>query len=188
MALEPEYVFKVVIAGPTMVGKTSLVFRYTDQAFLVETKKTIGVDFALKKVDVDLKDLDIPVRRICLQLWDFAGESRFDLILPYYLTGTHIVILAFDSTRPETLNALPAWLTSIRNNVYNVPIILISTKNDLGHVIPDESINKFIEKSKIEDIFHTSSKTGENVDKVFQKCVDYAVEFLRQQAQQQGFS
>ena len=180
MALEPEYVFKVVIAGPTAVGKTSLVRRYTDRVFTGETKRTIGVDFALKKVDVNLTDLDIPVRRICLQLWDFAGESRFELVLPYYIAGTHIIILAFDSTRVETFEALPRWTISMRSHIHDVPVVLISTKNDLEPTVSSEAIQKFMKKENIQHLFYTSSKTGKNVDELFQTCVDYAIECLRQ--------
>lgn len=139
-------------------------------------KRTIGVDFSLQKVDVSQIELDPPVRQISLQLWDFAGESRFETILPYYLSGTDIALLAFDCTRVETFEALPQWLKTIRDCVPAVPIILVSMKNDLETVIPSTAIKEFMQKETINHFFQTSSKTGQNVDEVFQRCVHYALE------------
>ncbi len=179
MALQPHHIFKLVIGGPTDVGKTTFILRYTDKIFFAESKKTVGVDFALKKVAVNLTGKGAPIHQIAFQLWDFAGESRFEVILPYYIVGTHILILAFDCTRIETLEALPAWLKAMKKSISNIPIILISTKNDLGRIIPDEAIQEFMEKEEINYLFHTSSKTGENVEEVFQTCVDYVLGLLQ---------
>ena len=42
---ESLYVFKVIIAGDSGVGKTAAVSRFVDGRFVSNTKSTIGVDF-----------------------------------------------------------------------------------------------------------------------------------------------
>ncbi|MFX1537258.1 MAG: Rab family GTPase [Promethearchaeota archaeon] len=175
MASQLEYIFKVVIVGPSQVGKTCFVHRYTDNKFLGDLKQTIGVDFALKKIDVNLEDKEA---QISLQLWDFAGELHYEYILPYYIKGTHIIILAFNSANIKTFEMLPRWLETVRKHVPDIPIILVSMKNDLGRTVSDKLVKEFMEKENIEHVFHTSSMTGENVESVFQKCVEYAQKLI----------
>ncbi len=178
MQLKEDYIFKVVIIGPFKVGKTCLVHRYTEGYFLGNASTTIGVDFALKRVNAYLTDQADSLSSICLQLWDFAGQLHYEFILPYYIKGTNMVILAFDATNIETFEILPRWLKTVRKHLPEIPIVLVSTKNDLGRTIPNQTIYEFMKKENINQIFHTSSKTGENVDKLFQSCVHYAIELI----------
>jgi small GTP-binding protein len=175
MLVEAEHVFKVVIVGPIAVGKTTLVRRYTDRVFVEGLKRTLGVDFALTRVVVKPTAEVNRVRHILLQLWDFAGGG-FESVFPHYLTGANTVMLVFDGARRETFEVLPQWLKIIRHWVSNVPIILIATKNDLEPDVSPASIKHFMAREAIEEFYQTSSKTGQNVDEVFQRCVSYALE------------
>ncbi|MFX0062077.1 MAG: Rab family GTPase [Candidatus Hermodarchaeota archaeon] len=178
--VKEDYIFKVVIVGPSKVGKTCLIHRYTEGYFLgEEVGTTIGVDFALKRVNVNLTDEKDFVSSICLQLWDFAGELHYKLVLPYYTKGTHIILLSFDASNIKTFKMLPRWLETLREHISDVPVILVSMKNDLGKTVPNKTIEEFMKKENINQIFHTSSKTGENVEKVFQSCIDYAIELIK---------
>lgn len=178
MTLDVECMFKIVIVGPRAVGKTTFVRRYTGHVFMEGAKRTIGVDFSLQKVDVSQTELAPPVRQISLQLWDFAGESCFEAVLPYYLAGTDIALLAFDCSRVETFEALPQWLRTIQDGVPTVPVMLVSMKNDLEAKVASTAIKEFMQKETIKHFFQTSSKTGQNVDAVFHTCVQYALASL----------
>jgi GTPase SAR1 family protein len=52
---EPIPRFKVVVSGPTGVGKTLLLRRYLDGHFDDEYRSTIGVDFRTKNMTYDGK-------------------------------------------------------------------------------------------------------------------------------------
>ena len=57
----------VVMTGDSSVGKTNLVMRFTRNEFDLESKSTVGVEFAIKKVQIDSKI-------IRAQLWDIGKE------------------------------------------------------------------------------------------------------------------
>ncbi|MFX1253486.1 MAG: Rab family GTPase [Promethearchaeota archaeon] len=175
-----DYIFKVVVVGPSKVGKTCFIHRYTQGYFLgEEVGTTIGVDFALKRATVNLTNEKASVSSVCLQLWDFAGELHYKLVLPFYTKGTHIILLSFDASNKKTFEMLPHWLETLREYIPDTPIILVSMKNDLGRIVSDKAIDEFMKKENIDQVFHTSSKTGENVEKVFQSCIDYAIELIK---------
>jgi len=44
---------KVITAGEGGVGKTTLLYRYVEGRFLVDTKMTLGVEFFMKELVVE---------------------------------------------------------------------------------------------------------------------------------------
>ena len=61
-------VFKILILGDAGVGKSCLLLRYTDNTYKDGFISTIGVDFKLKQLEVDGK-------QVRLKIWDTAGKS-----------------------------------------------------------------------------------------------------------------
>lgn len=53
----------VVLVGDSGVGKSNLLSRFTKGEFYEETKSTIGVEFAVKSVNVESKTIKA-------QIWD----------------------------------------------------------------------------------------------------------------------
>lgn len=52
MAGEYDYLFKVVLIGDSGVGKSNLLYRFTRNSFYVDSKSTIGVEFATRTLQV----------------------------------------------------------------------------------------------------------------------------------------
>ena len=65
-----DYLFKVVLIGDSGVGKSNLLSRFTKNEFNLESKSTIGVEFATRTLKVDEKVIKA-------QIWDTAGQERF---------------------------------------------------------------------------------------------------------------
>ena len=57
-----DYMFKLLIIGNSSVGKTSFLFRYSDDSFTASFVSTVGIDFKVKTVHQHDK-------RIKLQIW-----------------------------------------------------------------------------------------------------------------------
>lgn len=155
--------FKVVVAGAKNVGKTSLLRRFATGKFERSTLSTIGVDFETKKVIVDDTE-------ILLNIWDFAGEKKFRLLFPSYISGASGALMLYDVTNEDSLGDLFDWINVI-SSVPNSPKtkIMIETKIDLERKVRREDALDFFEKYKFRgELLSTSSKTGENVEKAFE--------------------
>ena len=75
---EYDYLFKIVLIGDSGVGKSNLLSRFTKNEFSLESKSTIGVEFATRSLQVDGKVVKA-------QIWDTAGQERYALICSYRL-------------------------------------------------------------------------------------------------------
>ena len=63
----------VVLIGDSSVGKTNILSRYTKDEFNIDSKATVGVEFASKCVTIDNKVIKA-------QIWDPGLLSVLDLI------------------------------------------------------------------------------------------------------------
>jgi small GTP-binding protein len=67
----------VDLIGDSGVGKSNLLSRFTKNEFNLQTKSTIGVEFATKTIEADGK-------KIKAQIWDTAGQERYRAITSAY--------------------------------------------------------------------------------------------------------
>lgn len=49
---EYDYLFKIVLIGDSGVGKSNILSRFTRNEFCLESKSTIGVEFATRTIEV----------------------------------------------------------------------------------------------------------------------------------------
>lgn len=157
--------FKIVVAGAKNVGKTSLIRKYSTGKFHSDLLSTIGVDFETKKVEIDDTD-------ILLNIWDFAGEKKFRVLLPSYVSGASGALMLYDITNKDSLIDLHDWMKVI-SSVPNSPKtkLLLEAKCDLEdqrEVLKEEGEKLFKQYNFQGEILGTSAKTGENVEKVFE--------------------
>lgn len=162
--------FKICIFGDGGVGKTSLVKRYLLGVFDTSTTLTIGVDFYVKKLEIE----DV---KVTLQLWDFGGEDRFRFLLPKYISGSSGGIFMYDITRYNTLKNIEDWLEIFREEYSSrkrpgdtLPIIMVGGKKDLAEKrsVPKEEAEKMIRDQNLFAYQECSAKTGENVEDIFE--------------------
>jgi GTPase SAR1 family protein len=72
----PERTFRVVMAGDASVGKSSFIMRLCRGEFIPNLPSTLGVDFHVRTLNVDGKN-------VAIQVWDTAGqvlEKKFEKI------------------------------------------------------------------------------------------------------------
>ena len=63
MNQEYDYLFKVLLLGDSGTGKSSLILRYTDDTFNSSLVSSIGVDFKVKKKEINGKIIKIQIVR-----------------------------------------------------------------------------------------------------------------------------
>lgn len=51
------HLYKIVLIGDSGVGKSNLLSRFTKNEFNLESKSTIGVEFAAKTIQIDSKTI-----------------------------------------------------------------------------------------------------------------------------------
>ncbi|CAN1229647.1 Ras-related protein RABA1f [Linum grandiflorum] len=113
-----DYLFKVVLIGDSGVGKSNLLSRFTRNEFSLESKSTIGVEFATRSIHVDDKVVKA-------QIWDTAGQER----------GAVGALLVYDVTRHVTFENVERWLKELRDHTdANIVIMLVGNKADLRHL------------------------------------------------------
>lgn len=163
-----KFTFKICVLGDGGTGKTTLLQRYIDNTFNIETKMTIGVEVFRKHLILG-EDLDCD-----LQIWDFGGQERFRFFQDSFVLGAHGAIVALDLTaRLMSINHLPEWINLAKKYEKDIPLILIGTKADLDEkiMIQDEYAQSIKEEHNFLEYIKTSSKSGLNVEKVFERLV-----------------
>ncbi|PKA54575.1 Ras-related protein RABA2a [Apostasia shenzhenica] len=160
---EYDYLFKVVLIGDSGVGKSNLLSRFTRNEFCLESKSTIGVEFATRTLQVE-------GRIIKAQIWDTAGQERYRAITSAYYRGALGALLVYDVTKPTTFENISRWLKELRDHAdSNIVIMLIGNKTDLKHLraVASEDAQSFAEKEGLSFI-ETSALEAVNVEKAFQ--------------------
>ncbi|GAG61970.1 unnamed protein product, partial [marine sediment metagenome] len=174
---EMELTLKVIIVGPSAVGKTSLLNRFVHSEFALKYKLTIGVDFLTKTVEYQ------PSKFVKLHIWDIGGQEKFKFLHRSFYEGASGALLAFDLSRQNTFSSLKIWLSEMRSIMTNeIPKVIIGNKTDLipeiGQVIDRSAVDQY---AKNEDCLYieTSAKTGENVEKAFLELIERMVKKVR---------
>ena len=81
----------VVLIGDSGVGKSNLLSRFTRDEFSMETKCTIGVEFATRRVSFQAEDGTESLVRA--QIWDTAGQERYRAITCGYYRTLLLIVL-----------------------------------------------------------------------------------------------
>ncbi|KAL5704057.1 Ras-related protein RABA2a [Ranunculus cassubicifolius] len=160
---EYDYLFKVVLIGDSGVGKSNLLSRFTRNEFCLESKSTIGVEFATRTLQVEGKTIKA-------QIWDTAGQERYRAITSAYYRGALGALLVYDVTKPTTFENVARWLKELRDHAdSNIVIMLIGNKTDLKHLrgVATEDAQSYAEKEGLSFI-ETSALEALNVEKAFQ--------------------
>ncbi|KAM3574885.1 hypothetical protein VYU27_003209 [Nannochloropsis oceanica] len=167
---EPEpydHLFKLLLIGDAGVGKSSILLRFTDDAFDDHQQSTIGVDFKVKMIEVGQK-------KIKMTIWDTAGQERFRTLTSSYYRGAQGIILVYDVNRRDSFENLNHWLQEVE--VYStgggreIIKVLVGNKVDKDRLVPREEAEAWA-RSKGMLFLEASAKTRTGIKQVFQEVV-----------------
>ncbi|CAA2984064.1 ras-related Rab11C [Olea europaea subsp. europaea] len=174
---EYDYLFKIVLIGDSGVGKSNILSRFTRNEFCLESKSTIGVEFATKTLQIEGKTVKA-------QIWDTAGQERYRAITSAYYRGAVGALLVYDITKRQTFDNIQRWLRELREHAdSNIVIMMAGNKSDLNHLraVADHDGQTLAETEGL-SFLETSALEAYNVDKAFQSILTEIYQIISKKA------
>ncbi|KAF0989184.1 hypothetical protein HZS_4829 [Henneguya salminicola] len=157
-----DYLFKLLIIGDSSVGKTCILFRFSDDSFQTNFISTIGIDFKMRTIILEGK-------RIKLQIWDTAGQERFRTITTAYYRGAMGIFVVFDVTNKASFNNVASWLRNCDEHGSSEAVkIILGNKSDSTNtrVISYDEAKQFASQYGAK-YMEVSAKNGDNINEAF---------------------
>ena len=165
--MSAKYIVKILTLGDTMVGKSSIVLRFSEDKFDDKLFSTIGIDFKTKYIKMGDSSVKVLI-------WDTAGQEKFQNIAKQYYKGANGVLLIYDVGNRKSFERIDYWLKELKENnrIDELFVCLVGNKIDLGdkRVISTEEGEKYSKDNNIY-FMEVSAKTGENVNELFSKAI-----------------
>ncbi|KAE9417388.1 hypothetical protein Angca_009116, partial [Angiostrongylus cantonensis] len=120
-----EKPLKLVVIGDTYVGKTTLLFAYTEKEFRSVYSTTVFDNWSIT--------VNIEHRTYNVNIFDTAGQEDYMHLRCLSYPNTDVFLLCFSLVDPKSLDVCQTiWLPEIRKYAGdNVPVLLVGTKEDL---------------------------------------------------------
>lgn len=96
---------KLLMIGDSGSGKSSMLEAYVSGKFK-NTISTIGLDYKMKIMKVNDKSYKI-------QIWDTAGQEKFNSITKSYYSKCQGIVIVYDITRKTSFVNVQKWLGQI---------------------------------------------------------------------------
>jgi len=144
---------QLLIIGDSTVGKTSLLYRYTEDKFASQHLATVGIDYFTKDEVFNNKTIRVKV-------WDTAGQERYKALTNAFFRNAQGIILVFDVSNVESFENLKYWIQSINTNLgdkNDIRKIIIGNKVDLRREVNKVDSEKFAKTNNV-PYFETSAK------------------------------
>ncbi|XP_078435303.1 ras-related protein Rab11C [Wolffia australiana] len=174
---EYDYLFKIVLIGDSGVGKSNILSRFTRNEFCLESKSTIGVEFATRTLQVDGKTIKA-------QIWDTAGQERYRAITSAYYRGAVGALLVYDITKRQTFDNVQRWLRELRDHAdSNIVIMMAGNKSDLAHLrsVQEDDGRTLAEKEGL-SFLETSALGSVNVEEAFRTILGEIYQIVSKKA------
>lgn len=154
---------KLLLLGDGGVGKTSLMLRFSEDKFSSSLLSTAGVDYKTQHLEVDGK-------KVKLQIWDTAGQTRFHTITQAYYKAAHGIVLVYDvsDASEASFHNVRYWMDNITKHAgATTQRILIGNKCDVKGKKVDSARGKALGDEFHMRFWETSAKDGTNVREAF---------------------
>ena len=170
--MSAKYIIKILTLGDTMVGKSSIVLRFSEDKFDDNQFATIGIDFKTKYIKMGDSSVKVLI-------WDTAGQEKFQNIAKQYYKGANGVLLIYDITRRKSFERVEFWLKELKENnrLDELFICLVGNKIDLEEkrVIKYEEGEKYALDNNIH-FLEVSARSGKGITELFNKVIKGSME------------
>lgn len=156
---------KVVLLGDSGVGKSSIAQRYVNNVFSEAFDITVGGGY-LQQI-VRLQDGS----NLKLDIWDTGGQERFRALLQMYYREAQAAVICYDVNSEKSLESCEYWVNQLKTHEEQCLLYLVGNKSDL------HPTDRKLSAAKVEAFaaangmtwFETSAKTGDNVNRLFDR-------------------
>ena len=162
-----EMIFKIILIGDSSSGKTNIINRYISNKFVENSQPTIGVEMFSK-------DFQIEDDSVHAQIWDTAGQEKYNTLTSSYYKGAKGALIVYDVTQKTTFDKIERYIDELKDNAdKNVFMVLVGNKSDLegNRMILKEEGEQLATKLKI-GFFEVSAKTGVGIENLFKYLID----------------
>ncbi|KAG9264910.1 rho-related GTP-binding protein RhoG-like, partial [Astyanax mexicanus] len=133
---------KCVMVGTGAVGKSCLLFTFTNNAFPQEFIPTVFDSYS--------SEITVDSTPYTLNLWDTAGQEDYDRLRPLSYPQTDIAIICFSICSPASYEDVrQKWIPEVSKYCPNAPLLLVGTKMDERY---DPSTLKRLKERKLTPI------------------------------------
>ena len=106
-----DYVVRVAMLGDQAVGKTCIIERFVNEAWVTDTSPTVAAAFKTKPIASPRGTFTIR-----FNIWDTAGQETFKSVASFYYKDADAIILVYDVTQPKSLESLAFWLDEVKQH------------------------------------------------------------------------
>ena len=166
-----EMIFKIIIVGDLSSGKTNIVTQYISHKFVQDSQPTIGVEMFNK-------DFQINEDKVMAQIWDTAGQEKYNALTSSYYKGAKGALVVYDITQESTFLKVEQFVKDLREKSdKNVYMILVGNKIDLeeNRKVSKEEGKILADKLKM-GFFEVSAKNGTGIEDLFKNLIDNVYE------------
>ncbi|XP_017853011.1 ras-related protein Rab-27A isoform X1 [Drosophila busckii] len=186
--IDYDYLLKFLVLGDSGVGKTCLLYQYTDGRFHSQFISTVGIDFREKRLIYSSHGRR---HRIHLQIWDTAGQERFRSLTTAFYRDAMGFLLIFDLTSEKSFLEVTNWLEQLRTHAYteDPDVVLCGNKCDLlqMRVVSREQVLALAKRYRLPYI-ETSACTGANIQQAVEILVGRVMERIENAVSNRDFS
>ena len=155
----------ILFLGDSQVGKSNMIYRFIENKYNGELLTSIGFD--IKK-----KIIKIMNKNILVNIYDTAGQERYNAITISLFQKIQGIILVYDISNEESFKNINFWISKINDNFANFQCILAGNKCDLEKErIISKKDGENLAKQNNFKFFETSGKTGHNVNEIIYEIV-----------------
>ena len=124
------------------------------------------------------KEFEINQDKVSVQIWDTAGQEKYNTLTSSYYKGAKGALVVYDITQESTFLKAEQFVKELREKSdKDVYMILVGNKIDLEEKrkVSKEEGKKLADKLKI-GFFEVSAKNGTGIEDLFKNLIDHVYE------------
>lgn len=158
---------KILVVGDERVGKTSVINRIIGNPHNPNQVSTQGIDIQNHVLSNNIK----------ANIWDFAGQEITHQTHQFFLSSRSLYLYVLDSQKEDNDSGIYHWLSVIKANGGNSPIIIVINKRDLNTSYKFD-LNRYSKDFNIVDVIYLSSLDNKNINNEVLQCINQNINCL----------